>query len=105
MAVSTIRTVLVPTVIGDQVTVDFYRGDDHYIFSATVETVDKSLRLIEQCAENPELSLTVDDADHVEQVMKKLLPMPAPAEPDDSWLSWAIIVSGAICVWLFFWLI
>ena len=94
-SISTIWTVLVPTVSGDQVSIDFYRGDDHYVFAATVDTLDKSLMLIEQCAGDPELSLTLDDAGQIAGVMMKLLPMPEQ-KPDDSWLSWAIFVCGGV---------
>lgn len=82
MAVDAIKTVLVPTVTGDMVTIDFYRGGDHYVFAATVDTLEKSLKLVEQCAGDPDLSLTLDDAGHIASVLRKLMPLPADQSTD-----------------------
>lgn len=104
MAVDAIQTVLCWTVSGELTVVEFFRSDDHYVFAATPKTLRKSMLLVGQCARNPELSLTWDDAARITKSLRQLVDVPEPVmpvEPDDSWLSWVIIVGCAILGWLF----
>ncbi len=101
MAVDAIETVLCWSVKGDLAVVEFFRNDDHYVFATTPKTLRKSLLLVGQCAKNPELSLTWDDAAQITKSLRQLVPEPLPTEPKDSWLSWVIFVGYAIIGWLF----
>ncbi len=88
MAVGAVETVLCWSVVDGVGVVEFFRGDDHYVFRATKGTLAQSLRLPGQCAANPELSLTFIDAAHITQTLRQITPSsPAEVEPAvDEWL-------------------
>ncbi len=88
MAVDAIQTVLCWSVAGNVGQVEYFRGDDHYVFRATKETLAQSLRLPGLCAAEPSLSLTFLDAAHITEALRQITPSsPAEVEPAvDEWL-------------------
>ena len=88
MAVSAINTVLCWSVVGDAGQVEFFRGDDHYVFRATKATLRESLGLPGLCAADPSLSLTFADAANIAAALRQITPSsPAEVEPAvDEWL-------------------
>lgn len=82
MAVDAIKTVLVPTVTGDMVTINFTVVVITTCSRRRSIRSRKSLKLVEQCAGDPDLSLTLDDAGHIASVLRKLMPLPADQSTD-----------------------
>jgi len=93
MAVDVIQTMLVPTRCTDGVVVDFYRDGDHYVFYATNDTLQATLRLVGDCARHPELNLTWDDAAKITQSLRRNMPEREVTPPDASWIGWMLIAS------------
>ena len=94
MAVDAIQTVLCWTVCGDLAVVEFFRDEDQYVFAATPKTLRKSLMLVGQCARNPELSLTWDDAAQITKALRQLVVVPEPVMPtvgDATGLGWVLV--------------
>ena len=87
MAVSAVETVLCWSVVDGVGQVEFFRGDDHYVFRATKETLAQSLRLPGLCAAEPSLSLTFADAANIAAALRQITPSsPAEVEPAvDEW--------------------
>lgn len=82
MTTSAIETVLCWSVAGNVGQVEYFRGDDHYVFRATKETLAQSLRLPGLCAADPSLSLTFIDAAHITAALRQITPSsPAEVEP------------------------
>ena len=82
MAVGAVETVLCWSVVDGVGVVEFFRGDDHYVFQATKETLAQSLRLPGLCAAEPSLSLTFLDAAHITEALRQITPSsPAEVEP------------------------
>ncbi len=100
MAVDAIQTVLCWTVSGELAVVEFFRAADHYVFAATPKTLRKSLLLVGQCAANPELSLTWDDAARITKALRQITPRPIVSAHDVGWLCWVFIASCAFWVCL-----
>jgi hypothetical protein len=103
MAVSAIQTVLCWTVAGELAIVEFFRAEDHYVFAATPKTLRKSLLLIGQCARNPDLSLTWDDAAQVTKALRQLVVVPEPVMPtvgDATGLGWVFVFGCGFWVWV-----
>lgn len=105
-----IQTVLCWSITGDLSCVEFYRGEDHYVFVATPETLQASLRLVGRCAADPELNLTWQDAEQITRSMRQIVGATREAAPVESavatphvrWVRWVILVSGAGGVLLIF---
>ncbi len=96
-----IQTVLCWSITGDLSCVEFYRGEDHYVFVATPETLQASLRLVGRCADDPELNLTWQDAEQITRSMRQIVGEAAPVESaaddgaydNDRW--WLLSILGA----------
>ena len=88
MAVGAVETVLCWSVVDGVGQVEFFRGDDHYVFRATKDTLAQSLRLPGLCAADPSLSLTFIDAAHITAALRQITPSsPAEVEPAvDEWV-------------------
>lgn len=90
MAASAIETVLCWSVECNVGQVEFFRGDDHYVFRATKETLRESLRLPGLCAADMELNLTFTDAANIAKALRQITPNPtSPAEVEpavDEWV-------------------
>jgi len=99
MAVSAVETVLCWSVVDGVGQVEFFRGDDHYVFRATKETLAQSLRLPGLCAAEPSLSLTFADAANIAAALRQITPSsPAEVEPAvDEWFGDECISD---CAWL-----
>jgi len=100
MGCCAIQTVMCWSVCGDLAVVEFFRGDDHYVFGATAKTLQGSLRLVGQCAANPELSLTWGDAAQITKSLRQIVPEPIVTPPNVAWLGWVFIVSCAFWIFL-----
>ena len=98
MGCCAIQTVLCWSVCGDLAVVEFFRGEDHYVFGATPKTIQGSLRLVGQCAANPELSLTWDDAAQVTRSLRQIVPEPIIKPPEAACLAWVLFVSCAFWI-------
>lgn len=79
-----IQTVLCWSITGDLSCVEFYRGEDHYVFVATPETLQASLRLVGRCAADPELNLTWQDAEQITRSMRQIVGATREAVPVES---------------------
>ena len=103
MAVDAIQTVLCWTVCGELAVVEFFRAEDQYVFAATPKTLRKSLMLVGQCARNPELSLTWDDAAQITKALRQLVHVPEPVMPPVdgvAGLVWVLVFGCGFWVWV-----
>ena len=75
-------TVMTWSIRGDLACVEFFRGEDHYVFAATPSTLRESLRLVGECAADESQCLTWDDAAQITWSLRQIvLSMPAPVAP------------------------
>lgn len=82
MSSTATQTVMTWSIRGDLACVEFFRGEDHYVFAATPSTLRESLRLVGECAADKSQCLTWVDAEQITRSLRQIvLAMPAPVAP------------------------
>ena len=117
---SAIQTVLCWSTQGEISTVEFWRNEDYYVFSATPDTLRQMLRLVGVCAGDPKLNLTWDDAAQITATLRVFVTEVEPTvhvtsyeqavdavveSCDVRWLGWVLAASGVFWLCVGWWVV